>query len=912
MPPIHDILIIHHTHTDIGYTNYQSNVFALHRAYFRRALDLAERYAGNADGERFKWTGETTILTEDFLRHASDAEIDRLLALHRAGVIDFGGMYCNVTPLMNVDLLARSLSVAARLRQDYGLDIRYGMNCDVNGQSWGLVELLLDAGFDGLGMAINRVMARDPQPRPMGFQWKGPSGRTLLVWHGEHYGFGHTLGIPRVRTASGWVYDPEQAYPLVQAYLARLVEQGYPYDFAMFQITSTFMWDNGGPHEELVRFAQDWNQRGWLPRIRLVGLAEFYECLSAQRDLETLEGDWTDWWAHGVASSAFETALNRQTHGRYFTAQALQAALQSQPGSDSYSAADDEDTWRNLLLYNEHTWGSHNSILYASSADARGQGYRKLIYAYDGAAAAARFWQRAQHDLAARLPQTGEPRVCVFNPLPWPRRAHLSLPAITPTGWENAQLELHLELSGPQSDKAARVDYGLIDLPACGYTTVPLRLEPPAAAEAMGDAEWMAQVVEPVFVPRVAPGLVPATQVSHYGWQLENRCYRLRLDSTTGAIASLISKDTGREWVDSSSGWGLGQYIYETNRSPRGRRDMQVAFGGVPDHDRQPTLAPERRGPNAVSEIAVVPGVGHGRLSLRLDAPGATDVRLQVVLYDDLPWIDLIYDINKTAVSEAESVYVAFPFALEQPVPRYEVAGAIVQAEAQQLRYACRDFYAIQHWVDLSDARGGVTVAIPDAPIIHLGGFTNHKYMAQMQMEQPYLVSWPINNHWFTNFQLSQQGWMRFRYRLLPHSETFDPVAATRFGAEAAIEPLCGPVWDRPAGLEQRAVPFAPHLPEQGSFLTVAPDHAHVVGLKLAADGDGIIIRLQELAGKAADYEIGFNLSRVLSAARCDLVERTLEPLPVTERSVTGHIDPHRIETIRVRLAQPDQGESPT
>jgi hypothetical protein len=392
---------------------------------------------------------------------------------------------------------------------------------------------------------------------------------------------------------------------------------------------------------------------------------------------------------------------------------------------------------------------------------------------------------------------------------------------------------------------------------------------------------------------------------------LENGFYRLRLDPTTGAIASLISKDTDREWVEPSSGWGLGHYVYEINRSPRGRRDMQVAFGGAPDYDRQPILAPERHGPNAVSEIVFVPGIGHGRLSLRLDAPGASDVRLQVVLYDDLPWIDLIYDINKTAVTEMESVYVAFPFALHHPSPRYEVAGAIVQAEAQQLRYACRDFYAIQHWVDLSDERGGVTVAAPDAPIIHLGGFTNHKYLAKMQLQQPYLVSWPINNHWFTNFHISQQGWMRFRYRLLPHTGPFEPVAATRFGAEAAVEPLCGPVWDRPAGLEQRVFPFAPHLPEEASFLTVAPDHAHMVGLKPAADGDGIIIRLQELAGEAADFQISFNLSRVLSAARCDLVERSLEPLIVTERSVSGHIEPHRIETIRVRLGPSHQGASP-
>jgi alpha-mannosidase len=905
MTPIRDLLIVHHSHTDIGYTNYQDNVFALQRAYLRRAMDLAEQYADGAPGEQFKWTNETTVLTDDFIRHASDAEIKRLQKLHRAGQIGFGGMYCNLTPLAPTDLLARSLLLVETLRRDYGFDIQHGMNCDVNGQHWGLVELLLDAGFKGFSMAINRVMGRNPQPRPRGFRWAGPSGRTLLTWHGETYGYGHTLGIPRGQTPRGWQTDIDAAYPRVQDYVNSLIETGYTYDFIMFQITSTFMWDNGGPQEELVQFVREWNRRGWTPRLNIVRLDEFFARLNAQPDLPTLTGDWTDWWAQGVGSSAFETALNRQSHTRYFTAAALDALLHGQPQHASPDSSDSEQAWRDLLLYDEHTWGSHNSIMYPSSADSRGQGYRKLLYAYDGAAATARFWQAAQHDLAARLPQNNEPRVVVFNPLPWARRVPLYLPAINPTGWENDQLERSLELSAPQSEQARRVDYGIVDLPACGYTALPLRVEAPddPGPEALGSAEAMADHnVQPVFTPRAAPGLHAHTDVTHDGWTLENSTYRLRLDSVSGAIASLIDKATGKEWVDPSAAWGLGHYVYETNRSPRGRRDTQVLFANVPDWDHQPALAPLRRGPERVRKLDFVPGICQGRLSAQLDAPGAADVRMQVVLYDDLPWIDLVYDIDKTAVAEMESVYIAFPFALDRPTPHYESGGAIVEAEAQQLPYASRDFYSIQHWVDLSDGAGGVTVATPDAPMIHLGGFTNHKYLPHMQMEQPYLLSWAANNHWFTNFQVSQSGWMRFRYRLLPHAGPFDPVAATRFGAEAAIEPLCGPVWDRPSGLTHRAFPFAPHLPEEASFLAVEPDNVHLIGLKAAADGGGIILRLQELSGKASDFALRFNLSRVQSAARCTLTEVEIGALAVDGNRVTGHIDPYRIETVRVRL----------
>ena len=40
MPPIRTILLLHHSHTDIGYTNHQEIVLANQRAYMRRTLNI--------------------------------------------------------------------------------------------------------------------------------------------------------------------------------------------------------------------------------------------------------------------------------------------------------------------------------------------------------------------------------------------------------------------------------------------------------------------------------------------------------------------------------------------------------------------------------------------------------------------------------------------------------------------------------------------------------------------------------------------------------------------------------------------------------------------------------------------------------------------------------------------------------
>jgi alpha-mannosidase len=901
---ISEILLLHHSHTDIGYTNYQDNVFALQRDYMGRALDLAERYADGDEGERFVWTCETTVLAEDFFRTARTADIERALALARAGLLRFGGMFCNVTPLYSADLLERSLAQAERLRRDYRLDIRYALNCDVNGQSWGLVEMLLDSGFEGIAMALNRVMARDPQPRPRGFRWEGPSGRAILAWNGEHYGFGHHYGIPRVLEGGRWTKDIEASHPLVAAYLARLESSGYPHDFAFLQITSTFMWDNGGPQEELVSFVREWNRRGYLPRMRIGGLEELFARLGAGPGLPLLSGDWSDSWAQGVGSSAYETALVRRAQSRLASADLLSSVL---PGVSPPSDTGREDRARavgGLSLYCEHTWGGFDSVSNEGSANARGQWYRKASYAYEGNAAATRLVQAAMNGLASRLPQPdgkGGLTACVFNPLPWPRRVSLMLPRCEATGWEEAQFERNLELDSPQGTNPPIVDCGIVDLPACGYALVDVPLHPAPESGGIANAEGQGRLRLPPLSPQLPPGVRSDTSVVRRGWVMENSRYRVELDPRTGAIASLVDKTEGAEWVDSSTPWKLGEYVRETNLSPRGRDDMQMDFVSSPDFDRQPFLSPERRGPDRVIEAEWYAGRGSGRMLLRMSAPGVSELRFQVVLYDDLPWIDLVYDFSPDEGTGPESTYIAFPLALEKPEFRYEAAGAIVRADEEQLPFACRDFYAVQDWVDVRDASRGMSVALPDAPLVHFGGFTNHRYLERRASDQPLLVSWPLNNHWMTNFRPRQDGWTRFRYRLLPGTGPFDPVAATRFGAESSVEPLVGPLWDRPAGLDHRAYAESAALPADSGLLSLEPDTVRLVSLRPGDEPGTCVAVFQELAGLETAFSMRVGAGTIVKAAR--RTKDGAKPLDVAGGILKASIGRRELVAIELEIA---------
>lgn len=898
---IKEIFLVHHSHTDIGYTNFPETVIANQRAYLRRAMFLAEKYVvpAGATGQPFKWTVEALLTLEDFLRRAAPAEIDRLRALNRAGLIEFGGLYGNWSPLADVQILAETLRAAERLRRDYGLTIDVALNCDVTGLPWGIVELLLDSGFRGLAMAMNRTMARDPQPRPRGFWWAGPSGRRLLTWHGEHYGIVQHFGIPRVKTAGGWVVDMATSLRKLHGYVQDLEARGYPYDFALCQITSTFMYDNGGPHEDLVQFVNTWNECGFTPRLRTATLAEFFNRLEQEPGLAVQSGDWTDWWTQGFAASAAETSLGRQTHPRLFGTRVLGGLLGSLPRPFTPDPADEERAVSALELFDEHTWGMDESITHPSSPNTRGALGYKFQLAYAASAAVTRLAQAALRELAARLPQgdPAQPHLIAFNPLPWARRAPLYLPRVSSTSWALPNLERSLELAAPHASVTLGVDYGMVELPAGGYVSLPLRTAGPISPRPNFSLESMADVREPSLLPELAPGLEPASGVTAGPWTLENRFYCLRIDSTSGAIASLVSKSDGHEWVDHSTTWRLGQYVYEINRSPRGRADMQVTMQSGPDFDRQSDLSPDRRGPEAVLDCRFVPGAGKARLALHLQAPGAADLRMQVIFYEDEPWIDLIYDIDKLPVTRPESVYVTFPIALHQPRGCFNTTGAVVQAETEQLPYACRDFYYIQSWAGLQDDTRGCVLVSPDAALLHFGGFSNHTYQAQLAMGQPNLVSWLMNNHWMTAYPASQQGWARFSYRLLLHQGPFDPAGAARAAAEFTCPPMCAPLTDRPAGLLERAFDFDPHLPASASLFSLEPAAVQVAAARPVPGG--LELALQEVSGRDSSFELCFGQSRL---ARAEWRGSAGQPLTGPTLSVEGGCVRGLLEARRVRF----------
>ena len=350
---IGELLLLHHSHLDIGYTHPPPVVWELHDRCLDEAIDLCEATATFPEGSRCKWTCEVTKAVLHWLESASPAQVARLQQLVANGQFSFGAMLYHWTALHPEDLLHASLQPLKKLRAVLGATFGVAIQTDVNGVPWSTADLLLDAGINRLMMNINIHMGGYPLSRPTIFRWQAPSGRELTVFSGEHYNtFSREAGLKHPD------FSLQRMAQGLDRYFTCLAAKGWQHDFAILTATHPMMDDNGPPNPELPGLVRQWNASGNLPFIRLVSVDEIFDKIAtlepARIPLHT--GDWTDFWTSGVAASALDVTLARRAHGALWAAKALatQLPIPAQAKTTATTAAADEK----MHLANEHTWNS--------------------------------------------------------------------------------------------------------------------------------------------------------------------------------------------------------------------------------------------------------------------------------------------------------------------------------------------------------------------------------------------------------------------------------------------------------------------------------------------------------------------------------------------------------------------------
>ncbi len=631
-------------------------------------------------------------------------------------------------------------------------------------------------------------------------------------------------------------------YRLPHEYCAPREDLGYHLDKSIAQLPDRWTEmmafygvgnHGGGPTRENLESIRRLDGAGAMPRLRHSTPRQFFDTVLQSGAEPPVVRD--DLQHHAVGCYSAHSGIkrwNRRAENVLGTAETW-AAVASTVSGQPYPAADLTRAWKQVLFnqFHDTLGGTAIEPAYRDARDQLGE----------ASSIAARAQNVAIQSLSRRIAIPTDPAtvpIVVFNPHAWPvrRTVELEFGGLKPTDGLRDETGATIPFQPTQSYATVSAWRSRLafeaDLPPLGYRTYLMTADS----------------------PRVTGGPLRATDTT-----LENDNLRLELEPSTGRIAHLVLRDAGEDVVDVAASRRPRAVVVDDTSDTWGHR--KLAFRDEIGEFQATRVGLVESGP---TRAIVRVESRFGESSLVEDfvlAAHARSVDVRVIL----DWRE-----------KARMLKLRFATRVDDPVAMYEIPYGAIE------RPANGEEEPAQRWIDVAGTIPGAEgrfglAALNDAKY----GFDIHGgELGVTAVRSPIFAHHePTIPRPNIRYQHQDQGLQRFELSLVPHRGAWAEAGLTRLAVEHNQPPtvLVESFHDG-------------ELPLAASWASVEPYHLVLGAVKAAEDGDDVIVRVVETAGRPA-------------AARVEL--------PAWGRTIAFHIGPFEIRTFRVpREAALDAVES--
>lgn len=778
---IRHIDLIHTSHTDVGFTDQPSLCREMQKRFLDVALDAC------LANQRFHWTAEAMLTVDDWWRAAPPERRRQLLQAVRSGRLEITALAFNNAPFLDAGQWDRVLAWAPEeLRRE--LRPRAAMQNDVNGLPRAAAVRLAAGGVRYLMMGINSTLGGAPLPAPSAFWWELPGGRRLLVWNGEAYGAGFAYfhesqwrrgPVPRVaetayrppRPAEVFRTDESslrQAQAVLLKRVKRLEAGGYPYSRLIVSQTNQWRMDNDPPYTGLGDFVAAWNRLGLQPGLRLTTPSAAMEALEAEEGarIPVRRGEWTDWWANGAASSPREVAASRQ-------AKRLLRAARSPlwGGMEERAARTADELLRELCLFDEHTWGSEESVALPESFDTIGQFAEKSLLAWRPLAWGEWLLSNRARSRLAREPEgvyiantAGEPMSgWVRFPADTLRGEFRSLEDASTGGLLPVEFEPGLQSWGRPKSPA---DVTAANLPAVFADNAPKQVARVWVEGLPGETIRRFRLSGRAAAAPASPE--PRLELDALGWPVSATWPGMEkplFAAGTGDFLSVEVRGFAPHWLLTDMAGA---------RDAAKREEARRALEQVPGAGGKVSRA------DTAHTLVVKQTFRHPRLSWAVRT---------LELWRREPRARLTVRLHRAPADRPEAFYVNFTLPVEGRLPVLSNGGLEFEPFRDQLEGTCRDHFAVDGWAHYRSPAGHWLWITRDAPLVSIGGPQVWVRRKDPPADSHRLSAMVFNNFWFTNFVANSGGTMEFQFDLFWKPQLTGEQAA-RLAEAAMREPV--------------------------------------------------------------------------------------------------------------------------
>lgn len=837
------------SHQDLGFITYYQNI---RKAVREAGIDTALEYCTETDdwdeNDQFRWNIETS---EPLIRWISKQTPEKLREFEQRvneGRIGFSANHNTISSQMvGYEMLARSFYTPNRYVVDK-LDVKpskLALINDVTGitRSWPLYLKEADISYFMHGSNAPNCLV-DMFDKPA-FKWMSPDGDTE--------------NIPLARTDS--YYSPNKVSTWDTKGVSYLIDRHVALDWKFDCILAYDSHDFSIPTMDNAKKIKEWNAKYEYPKFRTSLVSSYFEDLESQMKpgmIEETSKDAPDSWNDQEIIDADLLAKARRANYAIPTTEKLATIAMNTTGG--YPEKDIFQAYNRIIMYHEHTNGCYDggNHKYYETENAMHETLVDEAITYNEKALAV-----SLKKIGSQI-QTKSNAIVVYNGLNWERNevVYLNEDEVPYTNFNIIDTSTKKPIE-TQKLTDGRIAFFAKNIPAMGYQTYTIK-----------------ETKKPTYS---ISSISDATSIT-------NNFYELTIDRQKNIISDVVDKELGKNIIDKSSPYALGEYIHYDHFSKEWKKtnftDIKLYKGEVMDEVH-------------ISQEAYLTG----------------KVDLVIYVHHNMKKLDFDLEVDKLSNGEAlisgwnrylkEAAFCAIPVKVPNYQHHHELSGAVTQPGNKDLQFESAEssFYAIQHFADASNEEFGVTLSTVETNLINYGHprpvyWNNDGRRPKEDVVKPEnsnMFLFLMNNFFQTNVQVDQPGTKNYTFSINSHAGNWQKGKAYNFGWESSHPIISQFIEKNKKG----------KYTQKRSFLSTNKENVVCTTLKKAeANGDGFVIRFFELEGKTTKVKVKLNLDQNIDKAYIlNLVEKDKTEITVTNNEIEFEINGHGIKTIRLLSA---------
>jgi alpha-mannosidase len=354
---------------------------------------------------------------------------------------------------------------------------------------------------------------------------------------------------------------------------------------------------------------------------------------------------------------------------------------------------------------------------------------------------------------------------------------------------------------------------------------------------------------------------------------LENEFFRLQIDPQTGCMTSLFDKRSLTEALGPAETDSGGPKTSICGNL------LQVFYDKPKDWDAwniDADFENKRWDLDKADEVKLIED-GPLRAVIRVTNhfQNSTFTR-DITMYAAVPRVDV--KMHADWHEKHILLKVAFPLSAHNDKATFEIPfGSIERPTTRNTPAEQAEFeVSAQRWADLSDPKHGFSLL----------NDSKYGYDAKGNVLRLSLLrapAWPDPH--------ADEGEHDFTYSLYPHGGTWRDALTVRRGYELNYKLIA-----------LQTLKHQGPLPAEHSFVQVSGDNVVLTAIKEAENGDAIVLRFYEWAGKEGDVGVTVPPDAT-SVTENDLMEKSIEPVSLANSLVSVPIKPYEIKTLKFQFS---------